>query len=57
MKDYHRNLTNELSSFDFKDFELLPNVELLLIVVSITTRKREISTGRLSLMDIRSVIV
>lgn len=46
LKVYHRNLTKELSRFDFKDFELLLFGCSLLTVAITRMSKREISTGR-----------
>jgi len=54
---YHRNLAKELSSFDFKDFELLSTGDLRLIAVTIPTQKKGTSIGRLLLMGIKNAIV
>ena len=56
-QEYHHNLAKELSSFDFKDFELLSTGDLRLIAVTILIRKRETSIGRLLSMDIKNAIV
>jgi len=57
IKEYHRNLTKELSRFDFKEFELLFFRGALLTTAITLTSKKEILTGRLLLMDIKNATV
>jgi len=58
LKEYHRNLTTELSSFDFNNFELsVTRKNFVLTTVTIPIPRKAISTGKSLSMVIKSVIV